>query len=608
MSRYLKILLSLISILLLLPLIFPVFAQGGGGPAGIPLIEYIFARVVCVAVPLGYIALLVVLVIAGLKYLTSAGEAKAVQQAHQTVTWGLLGVLFLAIAWLILQLIQTFTGVEVTKFTLSSLPGVQGFTGSCSAPAPIAPEPSPTLISTVNSRQTPNEAMEVCSENTKLPNKVIRESDYSLGFPVHIVLDGTRDPSEVLKYRTNLGGGLTAVVQLYLEDPFTDPGFEVTTADRPRYLVFLRGLDLREHPPHSGTFVSDNYTVPSSEGVRILNDVIYNTLPSYFRIMEYMRTSYNVWSWPFTTINPGLYPSLDDYYAAVYNARATAVFEDGTYFSRYPLGEFPRDLAMFRHIAKLSVKKYLEKYYRERYEQMIDQYGDVSPSGTGPVEWAGLMEPLLTNKADWDSVYLFGFRGRCTDFYIAGVMESPYIYLYPQKQTQVSVEVKSPILSSSLFLSKKSWNVLASPDGTLTALDGQKLRYIPYEFLRNDFKRPERGFIIEGSKLEEYLRNDLWKKLGLTDSEINDYWLDTKPRIKPSPYYFISLIDRSEIDRVLPMEVNPKPDTIIRNMTYILPLSSQPTKSIIPLDDNQLSAPERKGFTVLENGVFTDGF
>lgn len=148
MSKYFGILFFLIFSVFLSLLTFPVFAQGGGGPAGIPQLEYMFARVVCVAVPLGYIALLVVLVIAGIKYLTSGGEAKAVAAAHQTVTWGLLGILFLAIAWLILQLVQTFAGIEVTRFSLASLPGVQGFTGSCWAPPPVAPNPTPAPVVT----------------------------------------------------------------------------------------------------------------------------------------------------------------------------------------------------------------------------------------------------------------------------------------------------------------------------------------------------------------------------------------------------------------------------------------------------------------------------
>ena len=86
-------------------------------PAGLNEIEQVFSNVISVIVGLGFIALLVMLVWAGFKYLMSGGEPKAVQAAHQTVTWALLGIVFMAIAWLILQLIKAFTGVDVTSFS-----------------------------------------------------------------------------------------------------------------------------------------------------------------------------------------------------------------------------------------------------------------------------------------------------------------------------------------------------------------------------------------------------------------------------------------------------------------------------------------------------------
>lgn len=89
--------------------------------AGLDQIEQVFTNVVSVMVGLGFVALLVLLVLAGFKYLTSGGEQKALQSAHQTVTWALLGVLFLAIAWLILQLIEDFTGIKVTTFDIKTL-------------------------------------------------------------------------------------------------------------------------------------------------------------------------------------------------------------------------------------------------------------------------------------------------------------------------------------------------------------------------------------------------------------------------------------------------------------------------------------------------------
>lgn len=93
----------------------------GPDAAGLTQIEQVFSSVISVIAGLGFVALLVMVILAGFKYLTSGGEPKAVQQAHQTITWALLGVVFMAIAWLILQLIYAFTGVDVTKFNTKVL-------------------------------------------------------------------------------------------------------------------------------------------------------------------------------------------------------------------------------------------------------------------------------------------------------------------------------------------------------------------------------------------------------------------------------------------------------------------------------------------------------
>ncbi|MBI2018222.1 hypothetical protein HYS96_00810 [Candidatus Daviesbacteria bacterium] len=98
----------------------------GPDAAGLDQIEQVFTSVISVMVGLGFVALLVLLVLAGFKYLTSGGEQKAVQQAHLTVTWALLGILFMAIAWLLLQLIENFTGIKVTTFDIKSLCEVGG--------------------------------------------------------------------------------------------------------------------------------------------------------------------------------------------------------------------------------------------------------------------------------------------------------------------------------------------------------------------------------------------------------------------------------------------------------------------------------------------------
>lgn len=93
----------------------------GPDPAGLDQFEAVVGNVISVVVGLGFIAMLVMVIMAGFKYLTSGGEPKALQAAHHTLTWALLGIVFMAIAWLVLQLIHTFTGIDVTVFNIKSL-------------------------------------------------------------------------------------------------------------------------------------------------------------------------------------------------------------------------------------------------------------------------------------------------------------------------------------------------------------------------------------------------------------------------------------------------------------------------------------------------------
>lgn len=93
----------------------------GPDAAGLIQIEDIFQRVVQLFAGGAFIALFVMLTWAGIKYITSGGEPKALQSAHQSVTWALLGILFLIIAWLVLRLIEAFTGVTVTVFNIRIL-------------------------------------------------------------------------------------------------------------------------------------------------------------------------------------------------------------------------------------------------------------------------------------------------------------------------------------------------------------------------------------------------------------------------------------------------------------------------------------------------------
>ncbi len=88
----------------------------GDEPAKFSDIEVIFSNVIGVLIPFAGVAIFIMILIGGFKYLTSAGDPKATASAGQTITWAIVGLLFLIGAWLVLVFIKQITGIDVTLF------------------------------------------------------------------------------------------------------------------------------------------------------------------------------------------------------------------------------------------------------------------------------------------------------------------------------------------------------------------------------------------------------------------------------------------------------------------------------------------------------------
>jgi hypothetical protein len=84
----------------------------------IPLVglETVFANIIEVILGLAAIALFLMLVVGGFKYITSGGDPKSVESAKNTLTYAIFGMVLLASAFLILRFIGVFTGADVENF------------------------------------------------------------------------------------------------------------------------------------------------------------------------------------------------------------------------------------------------------------------------------------------------------------------------------------------------------------------------------------------------------------------------------------------------------------------------------------------------------------
>lgn len=95
--------------------------ETGGVTSTIPTIkcgEVVFERVLQITLPLVGIALFVMFVTGGVKLLTSGGNPEAAGSAKSTMTYAVMGLALMALAFLIFRLIEYFTKVNVTNFVI----------------------------------------------------------------------------------------------------------------------------------------------------------------------------------------------------------------------------------------------------------------------------------------------------------------------------------------------------------------------------------------------------------------------------------------------------------------------------------------------------------
>ena len=96
----------------------PCEAISPGGVIQLRYLECVFGNVINVVLGLAGIVLFVMIILGGFSYITSGGDPKKVESARNTLTYAIGGMIFIALAYLILKFIEVFTGVPVTEFKI----------------------------------------------------------------------------------------------------------------------------------------------------------------------------------------------------------------------------------------------------------------------------------------------------------------------------------------------------------------------------------------------------------------------------------------------------------------------------------------------------------
>ncbi|MBE6870202.1 MAG: BspA family leucine-rich repeat surface protein [Ruminococcus albus] len=179
------------------------------------------------------------------------------------------------------------------------------------------------------------------------------------------------------------------------------------------------------------------------------------------------------------------------------------------------------------------------------------------------------------------------------------IVAKPVIYLYPEKETDVHVEVEltEADLATTYPKYNNGWDVVAKPDGSLVnKADGTHHRYLFWDAVncRTEFDF-SKGFCVAGSDTESFLKEKL-SYMGLTEDEMNEfivYWL---PKMEHNKYNLISFQSDKYTDSAK-LNITPTPDSMLRVfMTY------SPLEKAVDIEPQEFSTFERSGFTVVEWG------
>ena len=178
----------------------------------------------------------------------------------------------------------------------------------------------------------------------------------------------------------------------------------------------------------------------------------------------------------------------------------------------------------------------------------------------------------------------------------------PVIYLYPEQETKVNVQLSfnGTLTSTYPTLPSEGWTVTAQPDGTLTDEEGRSYRYLFWEGVADVDWKQDSGFLVKAEDAREFLEENL-TQLGLNELEQNDfitYWL---PKLEKNGESFVTFAAEQYTDNAV-LTVTPQPDSVLRVQMLISKVDDSNRAAFQKLPEQELPRFEREGFVLVEWG------
>lgn len=92
----------------------PIDPTNLGLPAGFNNIGDIVGTILPTAITAAGIAALGFLILGGFKYLTAAGDEKAIKSAQKTITGAVVGLVIVVFSYMVIRILETVLGIKIT--------------------------------------------------------------------------------------------------------------------------------------------------------------------------------------------------------------------------------------------------------------------------------------------------------------------------------------------------------------------------------------------------------------------------------------------------------------------------------------------------------------
>jgi hypothetical protein len=176
------------------------------------------------------------------------------------------------------------------------------------------------------------------------------------------------------------------------------------------------------------------------------------------------------------------------------------------------------------------------------------------------------------------------------------VVRKPNIYIYPQQEVNIKINLKFPnggSIVESIPEYGNGWNVKVKPNGFIN----DQYDYLFYEADIPDLLQIEYGWKVNGAKLDSFFSSNL-QSLNFSLKEIKDftdYWI---PLLDENKEYAIYPQYNNNLLELIQIETSITPGNIIR-VWYLI----EEYNDIMVFGVPVVPSFERTGFVILEWGV-----